>query len=469
MRKITSILLALAIVLAMLPTYAAAAGDGCLQVSSDAVAAGETVTLTYTVPNETADVASISVKVAFDSSKIYNVTSVTYAEGLGEKSMMGSNAEECKTAGEISSTWLNDDGGITIPAGTVLFTAELLTKDDVTGSATFEVKDISIADYMADDLNGTAGVDTTAVTVTIGGETPAPVEDKVDTPVITPNGKTMEKDGDSVDITIGGVMTSGAAIFYTLGDQAEAEYTSSSAISLYTSGGAIFTTPGGINLGSSVVLKAWAKVGDLMSEVAEATFSIKSESSGGGGGGGGGSATPAKQFPYTDVAENDYFRKPVEWALKKGVLSAEYPSKFNPTMGATRSDMVYYLWLAKGSPAPTTTEMPFTDVAASADYYNAVLWAYENGITAGVSATEFAPNQTVTRAQAITFLYGVAGRPAAGSEPFDDVNAEDYFAAPVAWAYGKGITAGTSANLFSPDRGCQRAQIITFMALYFAD
>ena len=113
--------------------------------------------------------------------------------------------------------------------------------------------------------------------------------------------------------------------------------------------------------------------------------------------------------------------------------------------------------------------MPFTDVAASADYYNAVLWAYENGITAGVSATEFAPNQTVTRAQAITFLYGVAGRPAAGSEPFDDVNAEDYFAAPVAWAYGKGITAGTSANLFSPDRGCQRAQIITFMALYFAD
>lgn len=353
----------------------------------------------------------------------------------------------------------------------VLFT---LTFDVVEG-ATAGDKEIALAfaNDEADFMNAAMEVVETSfaagkVTL-VDGEAPAPVEDKVDTPVITPNGKTMEKDGDSVDITIGGVMTSGAAIFYTLGDQAEAEYTSSSAISLYTSGGAIFTTPGGINLGSSVVLKAWAKVGDLMSEVAEATFSIKSESSGGGGGGGGGSATPAPQFPYTDVAENDYFRKPVEWALKKGVLSAEYPSKFNPTMGATRSDMVYYLWLAKGSPAPTTTEMPFTDVAASADYYNAVLWAYENGITAGVSATEFAPNQTVTRAQAITFLYGVAGRPAAGSEPFDDVNAEDYFAAPVAWAYSKGITAGTSANLFSPDRGCQRAQIITFMALYFAD
>jgi len=354
----------------------------------------------------------------------------------------------------------------------VLLTLTFKTTDGATAGA----KPITLAlggddeyDFMNTDFDPVA-VTFEAGSITLTeGETPAPVEDKVDTPVITPNGKTMEKDGDSVDITIGGVMTSGAAIFYTLGDQAEAEYTSSSAISLYTSGGAIFTTPGGINLGSSVVLKAWAKVGDLMSEVAEATFSIKSESSGGGGGGGGGSATPAKQFPYTDVAENDYFRKPVEWALKKGVLSAEYPSKFNPTMGATRSDMVYYLWLAKGSPAPTTTEMPFTDVAASADYYNAVLWAYENGITAGVSATEFAPNQTVTRAQAITFLYGVAGRPAAGSEPFDDVNAEDYFAAPVAWAYGKGITAGTSANLFSPDRGCQRAQIITFMALYFAD
>ena len=66
-------------------------------------------------------------------------------------------------------------------------------------------------------------------------------------------------------------------------------------------------------------------------------------------------------------------------------------------------------------------------------------------------------------------LSGVAGRPAASSEPFVDVDSADYFADPVAWAYNNGITAGTSADHFSPDAACLRAQIITFMALYFAE
>ena len=192
-------------------------------------------------------------------------------------------------------------------------------------------------------------------------------------------------------------------------------------------------------------------------------------------GGGGGSTTPAEptpaenDFPFTDVPEDAYFRKPVEWALKNGITSGTTPTTFGPFDVTTRGQMITFLWIAKGSPEPTSTELPFKDVAEGAYYYKAVLWAYENGITAGVSADEFAPDQAVTRAQAVTFLYGVAGRPAAGSEPFEDVADTDWFAAPVAWAYNKGITSGTSATMFSPNAACQRAQIITFMAQYFAE
>ena len=86
-----------------------------------------------------------------------------------------------------------------------------------------------------------------------------------------------------------------------------------------------------------------------------------------------------------------------------------------------------------------------------------------------MSADRFAPDQPVTRAQAVTFLYGAAGRPAAGSEPFEDVNEGDYFADAVAWAYSKGITSGTSETAFSPYEPCLRCHIMTFLYLAFAE
>ena len=126
-----------------------------------------------------------------------------------------------------------------------------------------------------------------------------------------------------------------------------------------------------------------------------------------------------------------------------------------------------FLWAAAGAPEPKTMENPFTDISEDDYYYKAILWAYENGITAGISADEFGPEVTVTRAQVATFLYGIAGRPDTGSEPFTDVSEGDYFEAPVAWAYKEGITTGTSETTFSPDADCLREQIITFMYLYF--
>ena len=194
--------------------------------------------------------------------------------------------------------------------------------------------------------------------------------------------------------------------------------------------------------------------------------------------GGGGKTTPAETaepaetepaFPFTDVPEGSYFRKAVEWAFKNSVTGGLTDTTFGPKADATRAQMVTFLWAAAGSPDPANIENPFRDVSEGDYYYKAVLWAVEKGITAGVTLEEFGPGQTVTRAQAATFLYGAAGHPAAGSEPFDDIAESDYFAKPVAWAFEKGITSGISETMFGPDDSCLREQIVTFLYLYFTE
>ena len=128
--------------------------------------------------------------------------------------------------------------------------------------------------------------------------------------------------------------------------------------------------------------------------------------------------------------------------------------------------MVTFLWRAAGSPEPETTVNPFTDVSASAYYYEAVLWAVERGITNGTSATTFSPDATVTRGQTVTFLWRYAGSPAASGSSFNDVAADAYYAGAVAWAVNEGITNGTTATTFSPSNACTRAQIVTFLWRY---
>ena len=132
--------------------------------------------------------------------------------------------------------------------------------------------------------------------------------------------------------------------------------------------------------------------------------------------------------------------------------------------------MVTFLWRAAGSPAPETTVMPFTDVSASAYYYDAVLWAVENGITDGYgSETIFAPDATYTRAQMATFLWRAAGSPAPETTvmTFTDVSASAYYYDAVLWAVENGITNGYgSETIYTPDATCTRAQIVTFLYRY---
>lgn len=167
---------------------------------------------------------------------------------------------------------------------------------------------------------------------------------------------------------------------------------------------------------------------------------------------------------FDDVAKDAYYFDAVEWAVKNGVTTGTSDTAFSPDMTCTRAQAVTFLWRAAGSPEPKSTEMPFEDVSIDSYYYDAVLWAVENGITNGTSATTFSPDADCTRAQIVTFLWRAQKSPVLGSgNHFNDVAADVYYVNAVLWAVENGITNGTSATVFSPDADCTRAQIVTFL------
>lgn len=171
----------------------------------------------------------------------------------------------------------------------------------------------------------------------------------------------------------------------------------------------------------------------------------------------------AAAVSFRDVNQSDYYYDAVQWAVEKGITEGTSATTFSPGASCTRAQMVTFLYRAAGSPAPKSTVNPFTDVSANDYYYNAVLWAVENGITTGVSADRFAPGATVSRAQTVTFLYRANGSPAANGASFSDVAADEYYANAVAWAVRSGITTGTGNGKFSPSADCTRGQIVTFL------
>ncbi|MCI5898367.1 MAG: S-layer homology domain-containing protein [Firmicutes bacterium] len=168
--------------------------------------------------------------------------------------------------------------------------------------------------------------------------------------------------------------------------------------------------------------------------------------------------------PFTDVTSGAYYEDAVIWAVSKGITSGTTETTFSPDASCTRAQAVTFLWRAAGCPAPQRSEMTFTDVAADAYYYDAVLWAVENGITKGTGDTTFSPNATCSRAQIVAFLWRSENMPAAGTvNSFTDVAADAYYADAVNWAVESGITSGTTDTTFSPDADCTRAQIVTFL------
>ena len=167
---------------------------------------------------------------------------------------------------------------------------------------------------------------------------------------------------------------------------------------------------------------------------------------------------------FVDVATGSYYEDAVDWAVENGITTGVSANRFDPNGVCTRAQAVTFLWRAAGSPKPETRTMPFTDVPAGSYYYDAVLWAVENGITKGTSDTRFSPDDTCTRAQIVTFLWRSEKSPAAGSRnPFADVKSTAYYADAVLWAVREDITKGTTSTTFSPNADCTRAQIVTFL------
>ena len=175
--------------------------------------------------------------------------------------------------------------------------------------------------------------------------------------------------------------------------------------------------------------------------------------------------------PFNDVASGSFYYEPVMWAIENGITNGTSATTFGPNDQCMRAHVVTFLWRAVGSPEPTRTDNPFVDVKPSDFYYKPVLWALENGITSGMDATHFGPTSYCNRAQVVTFLYRTMGNPDVGAtaNPFTDVAAGSFYEKPVLWAVENGVTAGLSATSFGPNSICNRAQIVTFLYRAFVD
>ena len=210
--------------------------------------------------------------------------------------------------------------------------------------------------------------------------------------------------------------------------------------------------------------------GDTATPAFTVTVTRAGGSDSGNGGGNGGTSggetptpTPGKST-FVDVPEDSYYYEPVEWAVGNGITTGVTSEYFDPDGICTRAQAVTFLWRAAGEPAPKSAAMPFTDVPAGSYYYQAVLWAVENGVTKGTSSTAFSPDANCSRAQIVTFLWRANGSLTAGSgAQFGDVSAAAYYAQAVAWAVEKGVTDGIGNGQFGPDLNCTRAQIVTFL------
>lgn len=173
-------------------------------------------------------------------------------------------------------------------------------------------------------------------------------------------------------------------------------------------------------------------------------------------------------FNFHDVSRFDYFYDAVKWAAENGIASGTGRYTFSPDAVCTRAQTVTFLWRAAGSPMPRYRTCAFTDVDSRDYYYNAVLWAVEQGITTGLTATTFGPDVTVSRGQVATFLYRAASASKPNTfNPFTDVKTTAYNYDAILWAYDNRITTGTSDTTFSPDASCTRAQIVTFLYRYY--
>ena len=167
---------------------------------------------------------------------------------------------------------------------------------------------------------------------------------------------------------------------------------------------------------------------------------------------------------FVDVKATDYFYDSVLWAAENKITAGTDAIHFNPNGTTTRGQMITFLWRMAGSPVFEDDDIKFVDIKKKDYFYNAVVWGWNMGIVSGKSATAFAPDDKVTRGEAVTFIYRYA-KVAGGDlpNPFNDVKQGAFYYYPVLWAANNGITSGVNATTFNPSGDCTRAQVVTFL------
>ena len=185
------------------------------------------------------------------------------------------------------------------------------------------------------------------------------------------------------------------------------------------------------------------------------------------GGSSSGSNDPGNTAPaaggFKDVAKGSYYYEPVNWAVNNKITTGASTDTFAPGEPCTRAQMVTFLWRAAGSPtaAASTT---FSDVPQYEYYAQAVSWAASVGITTGTGNWSFSPSAPCTRGQMATFLYRYSKSPqVSGDMPFADITDSSYYSDAVLWAYKSGVTTGITANMYHPNDTCTRGQMVTFL------
>ena len=163
---------------------------------------------------------------------------------------------------------------------------------------------------------------------------------------------------------------------------------------------------------------------------------------------------------FSDVLAGSPYAQPIDWAVGKGITNGTSPTTFSPDQPCSTAQILTFMWRAMGSPEPANAVNPYANIKADDYFYKAVLWAREKGL---ISGGAFDPNAPCTRASTATYLWKLAGSPAAQGAGFSDVPAGAAYAQAVAWAVSNGITNGTSATTFSPGSICTRGQIMTFL------
>lgn len=174
-------------------------------------------------------------------------------------------------------------------------------------------------------------------------------------------------------------------------------------------------------------------------------------------------SAPAKSA-FTDVAAGAYYAQPVQWAVDKKITSGKTATTFAPGETCSQAQILTFLWRAAGSPEPTGT-VEMEGFTGTEYYYKAAAWAAEQDMVGG----EFNPSAPCTRAMAVSYMWKQAGSPSAAPSSFTDVPAGADYAQAVAWAVEKGVTGGTTPTTFAPEQTCTRGQIVTFLYRAFAN